>query len=594
MKKLIYTIGVIMFLSGPLYPWAGTAAEPAAGDIACQGMTLPQLCQLTSRVKYALRGKGNEGLDFGASFGQTDPTKVGQDLYLTVYNKTVTSPFEGAIKATAAQYGLPPERMSLILGGDITPILERNPLLRIDDAIKIYNQMIATFNDKKNSLDISSKIAAKVEMNEMFADGDTDNSGFDLVNDLANIEIILFKKNDPVTFGQSYTPDSGDGSSTNSNGSNSNNTNSKDLPIDVSGPSDGSTEAKNDQSNKPPVVKNPFQKIDVLDPVFLGGINPNQCFAQKDLESALDKFADAASKDPKLKSTAKEEGKNKEKPENANTGGSDGLWPDLSVPTAKTNAPAVPAAPPADYDQPTICDEIVCISLDFVKTPAKPSFSQSDNCILCHLQYINDGLRKTISHSLIPGKASGNLGESGLCKTAAGTALGSVGMNVSLKIVPVITPAKDDLITLGNIGDEWDKYAKDNGFWNYSEKKRQTLQSKSSGKPEYTPSISALERQLIVEISNGADGATQKDALAKAEKTYGQAVAGEKQALLVAEISKEAFGQASTLQALTDEMKQMNGFFLGFQKQFRTLLEDVPGVPGTKACVKLNQKKQCS
>ncbi|MCC7432231.1 hypothetical protein IT412_01770, partial [Candidatus Peregrinibacteria bacterium] len=150
------------------------------------------------------------------------------------------------------------------------------------------------------------------------------------------------------------------------------------------------------------------------------------------------------------------------------------------------------------------------------------------------------------------------------------------------------------LITLVNIGDEWDKYAKDNGFWNYSEKKRQTLQSKSSGKPEYTPSISALERQLIVEISNGADGATQKDALAKAEKTYGQAVAGEKQALLVAEISKEAFGQASTLQALTDEMKQMNGFFLGFQKQFRTLLEDVPGVPGTKACVKLNQKKQCS
>lgn len=581
-------------MSGPLYPWSSTAAEPAASDIACQGMTLPQLCQLSSRVKYALRGKGNEGLDFGASFGEKDPAKVGQDLYLTVYNKTVTSPFEGAIKATAAQYGLPPERMSLILGGDITPILERSPLLRIEDAVKIYNQMIATFNDKKNSLDIRAKITSKVELNEMFADGDTENSGFDLVNDLANIEIILFKKNDPVSFGESYSPNTDDGSDSSNSGSGKAGDTSSNIPIDLNGQVDSSGNPVDPSKSANTSFKNPFLKVDALDPVFIGGINPNQCFAAIDLDEALNKFAEEAGKNAKLKSTNKDQATEVGDKISA-TGGSDGESPEIGIPDATTTQKPIAAAPPADYEQPAICDDIVCISLDFIKTPAKPSFSQSDNCVLCHVQFINESLKKTISHSLIPGKASGNLGESGLCKNAAGIALGSVGMNISLKTVPMITPAKDDLIKLGNIGDEWDRYAKDNGFWNYSEKKKQILQAKDNGgKIVYTPTITALERQLIVEIGAGSDDTTQQNVLAKAEKSYGQIITGEKQQLLVAEISKEAFGQASTLQALTDEMKQMNGFFLGFQKQLRTLFEDVPGVPGTKACVKLNNKEQCS
>jgi hypothetical protein len=50
----------------------------------------------------------------------------------------------------------------------------------------------------------------------------------------------------------------------------------------------------------------------------------------------------------------------------------------------------------------------------------------------------------------------------------------------------------------------------------------------------------------------------------------------------------------STIQVLDSEMKQMNKFFEGFQKQFRTLLEDVPGLNSTKACIKLKEKKVCT
>jgi hypothetical protein len=604
MKKLIYTIGALMFLSGPVYPWSINAAEPSSSDIACEGMTLPQLCQLSSRVKYALRGKDNQGLDFGASFGESDPKKVGQDLYLTIYKKTVTSPFEDAIKATAAQYGLPVERMSLILGGDIRPILERNPLLRIEDATRIYNQMIATFNDKKNTLDLNAKITAKVEMNEIFADGDTENSGFDLINDLANIEIILFKKNDPVTFGEGYSPaddqenQEQDPAKTNEQDSQA----AKDLPIDISGLGDAVNQSESEKAGIK-TGKNPFDQLDQvgLKNNFLGGINPNQCFASDNLDKALNKFSDEASKNNKLKNTNPEK-KPADKVENDMGNGNDsGSLPDVDLvgstgnSTKSTTAPKVKSAEPGNYDQPAICDEVVCISLDFIKTQAKPSFSQTDNCILCHVQFINESLKKTISHSLIPAKATGNLGESGLCKNAAGTALGAVGMNISLKTVPVVTPAKDDLMTLTNVGDEWDRYAKDNGFWNYSEKKRQVLQAKQNGgTPTYTPSISAIERQLMVEIQSASEKATQQSVLAKAEEAYGKTVAGEKYEILKAEIAKEAFGQASTLQALNDEMRKMNSYFSSFQKMFKTLLEDVPGMPGTKACVKLNQKQQCS
>ena len=81
-RKTIYTIGILMFLSGPLHPWTGLAADNGS-DKSCNVINDPG-CRLTSRLEYALRGKENEGLDWGNSFGENNPEKIGQNLYLLI------------------------------------------------------------------------------------------------------------------------------------------------------------------------------------------------------------------------------------------------------------------------------------------------------------------------------------------------------------------------------------------------------------------------------------------------------------------------------------------------------------------------------
>lgn len=614
MKKIMLTIGGLILLGLPLYGLTVLAAESnqAKREQKCNVASDPS-CRLTSRLEYAMRDAHNEGLNFGDSFGETDPEKVGKNLYLSIYKKAQSDTFSAAIKATAEQYGMPPERMALILGGDISVIVERAPLMRIDQAINVYNSIIRSFNDKKDSLDLEASILTRVEPNEMFADGDLGNSGFDLVNDLNNLEIILFKRNDLVTFGG----DLGSGSGGKTPGSTANGLNNAGQPlvgagqigVDADGGVAGAAAGANGtatggQAGPAAAVSNPFEALqEDKSPLLSGGVNPSQCFSTADLDKALEDFSKNIQNNDQLKSNVNTAGTTALNDSSLTGGGGQGAPTnsgglDVPVPASTTprqSQPPLAPAPAADYSAPEICDNIICVTLEFISKPVTPSFNSSDNCIHCHVQFINQALQKTISHSLIPAKASGNLGESGLCKQAAATALGSIGMNVSINLVPPITPAKNDLVTLGNITDEWDKYAAQNGAWNYNEQKRRQLEAGKSKKPaDLTPIMGDMERVLLVELANSRDDVTQAEILGKSADSYATQKLQEAQEMLVAEIARDAYTEVDTLKVLKDEMLQMNKFFDGFQKQLRTLLEKVPGLSSTQACVKLKEKKACT
>lgn len=609
MKKKLYILAFLVVIGGLLVPLLQpvlVSAEDDAQEQSCNVIEDPS-CRLTSRIEYALRGKGNKGLDWGDSFGATDPKDVGQNLYLMIYEKTQAVTMGDAIQATADQYGMPAPRMLLILGGDITPILERNPMMRVEEAIAIYNEIRETYEEKKDSLDLEATISTKIEPSEMFADGDVDNSGFDLINDLNNIEIILFQKNEDTTIGGALSSGGSGGEAPPGATEQPLQTPSGNIPIDLGTPT-GMAPSSSDtaaQTAAESPVNNPFANQDEdKSAIFVSGINPNQCFSTKSLDNALDDFATRASTDLRLKSTYK--GQTPSAGDSTDGGttptsgtGSSGVGSadiDVAAPdVSPSGLPPVQPAPAGDYTTPPICEDIVCISLDFIMKPATPAFDKVDNCIQCHVQYINQSLEKTISHSLIPSKATGNLGESGMCKNAAGTALGAVGMNVSINLVPIVTPPKDDLVTLGNIADEWNKYAEKNGFWNYNEDERKKLEAKNTGKPYIpAPTVSDAERMLTIAIKNAPDNATQDEIIKATFDAYVNQKEQESQEMLVLGISKDAYGEVDPMKALDDEMKQMNKYFDGFRKQFLTLLQDVPGLVATKACVKLNDKQQCT
>lgn len=606
MKRLIYTIGILMFLSAPVHPWIGFAEDSVSPDPATCVPNEDVTCAEAIQNAYALKDSAEKNLEWGQSFGETDPKKVGQNLYLMVYKKASGDTLSEAIIATANQYGIPPGKMSMILSGNIKPILERAPLMTVERATDIYNQIIRTYNDKKESADLQATIEAMFVPNEMFSDGDLDNSGFDLINDLDNIEIILFQKADEVSFGGDYSgPGSEKGGVTPPTPPIGENI---PVPIDLNGPGGGGggdqpVPAKPEAAK--PNLNNPFQQADEdKGPVFVGGVNPNQCFATQDLDQALDNFSQDAQTNSKLKSRfdpAKDLAKIDKSPGSANKGNSSGPagGSGLNVPIPGVSdvapTPNVPEAPAGDYSQPALCDDIICLTIEFIEKPVTPGFNKTDNCIQCHVQYINDGLRKTLSHNLIPGKASGNLGESGLCKNSAGISLGRIGMSVNLSIVPIVTPVKNDLMSLGNIGDEWDKYASKYGGWNYDEKKKRDLVSKATGKPvDTSPLMSDVERMLEVQLANSNDNTTIGQIMAQTADGYDAKKARETQEQLVAEVANDAYGEIDTLRVLDEQMQQMNQFFEGFKNQIRTLNEDVPGLNSSKACVKLQNKQQCT
>ena len=171
-----------MFLSGPFNPLI-SFADDHKEDPLCEGARWWECPTFwTSPVESWLQGavsNDDKGLDWGTSFtsgkSKSPGVFIGKDLYLIIYKDVHTDPIADAVKATAEQYGLPPDRMFLILGGDLTPIMDRAPTMRIEDATRIYNQMIATYNDRKDSADLEADIRTKITPREIFADGDLDN-----------------------------------------------------------------------------------------------------------------------------------------------------------------------------------------------------------------------------------------------------------------------------------------------------------------------------------------------------------------------------------------------------------------------------------
>lgn len=595
-----------MLLSGWIKPIAGFAQNQDEGNAE------EEYCNSFKDPFCFRRESADDNTDWGTSFGATDPAEVGQDLYLMIYEKTEGAALDEALQATAKQFGMTEPKVRTILGGDITPILEKQPGLYVDQAERMYRNIYDSYQRHKEKADLRAQVRAQIEPNEIFVNDDLDDSGFDLVNDLNNIEQILFQKNEDITIGGSGSSggdddEGGEQNGSGSSGSSSGNGNStSETPIDTSGVGPVVGGSGNGGANQN--IENAFAADDeaqsALDESFFGGINPNQCFTDNDFSEQLDEFAVNSANNSEQYPNQNQQNQNNNEGENQQntTSGNGAIAPD-SVdnwlnpqlpPDSPTSAnPVLPSAP-ADWSKPPLCNDIICITLEMISEPVTPTFAEDDNCIVCHLQYINDKLQKTISHNLIPAKATGNLGESSLCKDASGTSLGSVSLNIAFTAVPIVTPPKDDLVNLGNITDEWNQYAARNGAWNYGEKNRRAEDAEKNGTElDTSPIMTRNEREYLVAIATVSENTKQSEIYEKTNKEIIYQTSTEAYEVAVAGIAKDAFGRASVYDTLLEEMDGMNNFFEGFRKLMQSLNEDVPGMNSSKSCSLLMEKKEC-
>ena len=216
------------------------------------------------------------------------------------------------------------------------------------------------------------------------------------------------------------------------------------------------------------------------------------------------------------------------------------------------------------------------------------AYTDSDNCIACHIEKINEKLKATINHSLIPGKATGNLIEPGICKSATADLIGSLNMRFFAISKPVKTPINDDLIYGTNTVDEWNKFLttyKPFPFYSMN-----VPDPKNKTQDTFIPTVPDSAAKAAVMYSTP-------------DTTLGQISAGIQQqitatanhvaqAATVYDASIKTDSDSSFLQSIQKELDQMNYYFDSFQNILASINSTSSDNPG--ACQTLATKNDCS
>lgn len=628
MKKFLNIIGFLMFASALFSPAVSRTVLGADGGSAdtssttdASGCSFPWIsCNTASRMQVNI-----PDTDWGATFGSDNPEEVGQDLYKNILGMTRLAPDQKAFKNTAGAFGTTESSMVRLLNNDIGPILEKNPYITQQDAVKIMTNIQQRYAEEKDIYDLQSDVDASVMPNEIFENGDTSDSGFDLINDLNNIQTILFNKADPIDIGGNVNASShgsipGTGSGASGIGSGQGGEAGAGTGVGP-GPSSGAGENTGTSGNALRGGQNVAATTGGTGLAAAAGgstsglglkpdatQNPNICFGSSQIDNALKDFNQNKAVDPHYKETPTQptagvgalgtvaRGLNTDGTQQSGAGENTGIG--SSALTGGTNSgefnynpPAAQIAQPAaadDWLKALPCTDVLCIQVNFVTKPAS-AYVDSDNCIACHVEKINEKLKETVMHSLIPGKATGNLLEPGICSEATADLFRSVNMRFYAIAKPLLTPTNDDLIYGTNMTDEWDKFV--NTYKPFPFYEANIPDPNDSNTDTFVPTVEDTAAKTALSM------ATPDTTFQTVNKNIQQQITGIQNQIAknvaVAESAVQTDVDSSFYQSIKTELDQMNFYFLSFQEILHRLHEKVGDVEEDHACDGLNNLKEC-
>ena len=301
---------------------------------------------------------------------------------------------------------------------------------RLTRVLELYQEELA-FYTSLNSLGYES--VAK----ELFYNGDpSDSAGVDLLSDLDLIHVILFNE------GLALPDRSG---------------------IELSSVEDELLLSSLNSEISRPKVRVPGG----LDPslVLTNDFNPYACFVDEELTLALDEFDSILEEDeaaiPGGAGRLGEDGRAVSPVldgagEPIFSGRDFGTAPSVSSSEALrsfNNALNNLNAPAGDFSRELRCNERFCVTVNLVTgtwgttegSVASDDFLESDNCVSCHVRYIQEHMDNLMSKSLVPNKLSNNFGEDASCKLAALDVL--LDFNITAVPKPIVLDPGEDLIS---------------------------------------------------------------------------------------------------------------------------------------------------
>ncbi|MBL4694685.1 hypothetical protein JKY72_04925 [Candidatus Gracilibacteria bacterium] len=521
--------------------------------------------------------------DWNDVFGVFDPSEQGKNMYKLAYDQLIVFPENETLKELAKQYGMTVVEAEQAINGSVSGILSKSERKNFsqEDAFKIVAQIQKDHRDIKELFELEKDLEVGISPSEIFADGDLGNSGFDLIHDLNVIEEILFIEQSNVSVGQPFEGELA----------------SIFLPSDREETKTDAFLADSEFLNDPIGVAE-F----ALDRIFDDGGNEDALVA-KNLAKDVCLEGDFSLNDfDENTAGGGDDG-------GGDSGGVGGFGDDVQlnalVLDENGNIKAAPADPwgspwcpglnagsgaanqglaHAEFagagfrslgEKDTVYENIrdfvdggslaggaagfattgfsasasICVDTELIYKTVS-SYTPGDSCVLCEIEKINELMNETVSHSLIPNKASGNLLESAKCKRSFELPL--VDMKFIAISAPVSTPPNDDLIVGNNIFEEWNAFVE-------------------QYEPILYPKVEVETKYLLEGAPNDA---SRQQLILDVNKSRFEA---EAKALNEIEILRSA-GRGGNMmlysQNVLREINQMNKFFEGFNEIFTNINTD--------------------
>lgn len=617
MKKTIYTIGALMFITVMLKPMLvfgqGEQFSGKEEDVPFSAS------RIFSKIVSATGL--NPSANWAESFGTDKEEDVGQDLYLTIYKKALQNPEEQAYKNVAGRYGLTEADMVRISQGDISALLghtestaqgnqvssggggnfsisaKRGTTLTIDQAQQKVAEMQEQLKQESEIQSLEADVKATTEPSEIFANGDVSDSGFDLINDLNIIEKLLFLHSSPIDVGGNWNPFGGNGSGNNGGSAASGGpaAGSGNNPNPGSAGGNGSATQNQNGGGGSGSGSNSQTGDTTAGQAGPYGLDPAGCFGASGYQKAFDAF-DQKPAGGNGSAGSGNNGGNSGNGGNGNSGAGNsnnavtGINPSGFLPAQDDTAATPVQAPPADeWKKPLPCSDVFCIKIEEIKKQAKSKFGDTDNCIACHVEKMNDVLKDIVGHTLIPGKVPGNLGEMATCKKGLVDAFGAVSMGVYAISQPIKTPVNDDLVYGTNIEDDWKNFCEATSFFGACDKPSAQIKDLSVIQ---TPDD--LRDQITKKILNNAPNNTTIDTVVnKIDSAVANQIDGQQQATDDLATSNIVKLKSGLYTGINLEMDMMNRFFANYSLILQSLTSTVDGFGGEPTCEKLRNKKEC-
>ncbi|MBA4336964.1 hypothetical protein C0416_04310 [bacterium] len=398
--------------------------------------------------------------------GQTK-TAVAQNMYLEIYKEVNNKPQESAAKSTSSKYGMTTDQINKVMKeGDLSPITKDQKNATVDQVFLQYKKMANDYNSALETENLRTELEMQTKPSELFMDGDTSNSEFDVLYDLTIIEVILFNQGSTSQFGGKFiTPDF--------------DFSDKDDEAFIDNLFNKDEEVQTTDSSTNQTDEDVFSSLSCL-------------IGESNLNSALSEF---------------EENQNQQ---NADQSG-EGTQEDA------TEA-EFPKAESDNWPTEYLCPDggFYCIEITFDIKAAK-AYGKSDNCVSCHIQNINKDLDNLLSKPLSANKLSGNLFEMPKCKSSYTNLPANMNI-ITLAVQPPRQSNQDKYVKL-DIEKEWIKMEERfNAYFNNTDNPpptltvedrsvKEALQGSSANATIDEISVKAQDRVQVTqdEVSEGAE-----------------------------------------------------------------------------------------